>query len=68
MGQAWGQQVVSFTGGSDGSFNEVNDSEDKLQMVEMPSSWSEGYWVYDTPGIINPNQVHVKCKHTPMTR
>ena len=54
----WGQEVVSFQGRKDGGFSALSQSDSRLEMNEFkPELFSASYWVYDTPGIINPDQV-----------
>ncbi|NP_001191463.1 nitric oxide synthase-like protein [Aplysia californica] len=54
-GVAWGQNVVSFQGRNDGSFNIADKSEEQSEFKS--EEFDESYWVYDTPGIINPDQI-----------
>ena len=54
-GYAWGQNLVSFRGGRDGRIIPLTNDNNKNDF--KPEFYKEGYWAYDTPGIINPDQV-----------
>lgn len=54
-GQEWGQEVIGYKGANDGSINLVRSS-----LMKTPFNFeelSDSYWTYDTPGVINPNQI-----------
>ncbi|XP_059157083.1 nitric oxide-associated protein 1-like [Physella acuta] len=51
----WGQNIAALKVRSDGTVKLI-ESEKKSQPFEE-EAYSESYWTYDTPGVINPNQI-----------
>lgn len=50
---AWGQEVYGYTAAKDGTLECVMPEPTPFE----PDNYSESFWTYDTPGIINPGQV-----------
>ncbi|CAL1537666.1 unnamed protein product [Lymnaea stagnalis] len=54
-GEAWGQKIIGYKGTQDGSIKLVRSS--LLKTPFNSEELSDSYWAYDTPGVINPNQI-----------
>ena len=54
-GEAWGQKIAGFCGRDDGSL-EYEILEPAKQTYDA-AHYDQSYWTFDTPGVINPEQV-----------